>query len=312
VSIDGSPRLQHADAEAPAPATDRPTPARRAAANLETIVGQPRKPRSTASRVLDRVGPFLVFGLFIAFWYFMAFVGIEKILGKPKFFIPPPHDVVQDAFFNWDNLQPMLEALWLSTKVALVGLLIAIVIGMALAILMSQAKWVERSTYPYAVALQCLPILAFVPLLGLLFGYGINTRVVVCVMIALFPIIASTLFGLLSVDRSHHELFSLQHAGRATRLWKLQLPAAMPSIFNGFRTSAGLAVIGAIVGDLFFQQGEKGIGILIQSYTFRLQYRQMYGAVILASLLGIVVFWAFGILRHLVVGRWYEDTRQGD
>ncbi len=68
---------------------------------------------------------------------------------------------------------------------------------MALAILMSQAKWVERSTYPYAVALQCLPILAFVPLLGLLFGYGINTRVVVCVMIALFPIIASTLFGLL-------------------------------------------------------------------------------------------------------------------
>ena len=86
----------------------------------------------------------------------------------------------------------------------------------------------------------------------------------------------------------------------------------MPSIFNGFRTSAGLAVIGAIVGDLFFQQGEKGIGILIQSYTFRLQYRQMYGAVILASLLGIVVFWAFGILRHLVVGRWYEDTRQGD
>jgi NitT/TauT family transport system permease protein len=206
----------------------------------------------------------------------------------------------------------MLEALWLSTKVALTGLLIAIVIGMTLAILMSQAKWVERSTYPYAVALQCLPILAFVPLLGLLFGYGITTRVVVCVMIALFPIIASTLFGLLSVDQAHHELFSLQRVGRFTRLRKLQLPAALPSIFNGFRTSAGLAVIGAIVGDLFFRQGEKGIGILIDQYTQRIQYRQMWGAVILASLLGIVVFWLFGFLRKLAIGRWYQDTRHGD
>ena len=109
----------------------------------------------------------------------------------------------------------MLEALWLSTKVALVGLLIAIVIGMALAILMSQAKWVERSTYPYAVALQCLPILAFVPLIGLLFGFGFNTRVFVCVMIALFPIIASTLFGLLSVDRSPPR--AVQPPGRRPR-----------------------------------------------------------------------------------------------
>jgi NitT/TauT family transport system permease protein len=280
--------------------------------SLQTIVGHARRPRSTLTRVLDRVGPILVFGLFVGFWYFMAYVGIEHLLEKPKFFIPPPHDVVRDSFLNWDNLRPMLEALWLSTRVALTGLAIAIVIGMALAILMSQARWVERATYPYAVALQCLPILAFVPLLGLLFGYGINTRIVVCVMIALFPIIASTLFGLLSVDRSHHELFTLQRAGRLTRLWKLQLPAALPSIFNGFRTAAGLSVIGAIVGDLFFRQGEKGIGILIDQYTQRIQYRQMYGAVILASLLGIVVFWAFGFLRKVAIGHWYEDTRHNE
>lgn len=308
MSIDGGPRLESVDTQ-PAVRTVEAPPA---GPHLDVIVGQPRQQKTKGSRFLERVGPFLMFLAFIGFWYFMAYVGIEKILGKPKFFIPPPHDVVKDTFFTWTNLHPMLEALLLSAKVALAGLFFAIIIGMTLAILMSQAKWVERATYPYAVALQCLPILAFVPLLGLLFGYGINTRVVVCTMIALFPIISNTLFGLLSVDRAHHEMFSLQHSSRWTRLWRLQFPAALPSIFNGFRTSAGLAVIGAIVGDLFFQQGEKGIGILIQSYTFRLQYRQMYGAVILASALGITVFWLFGLLRTVAVGRWYEDTRQGD
>nr|MDT0665392.1 ABC transporter permease subunit [Micromonospora sp. DSM 115978] len=71
---------------------------------------------------------------------------------------------------------------------------------------------------------------------------------IVCVLIALFPIISNTLFGLHSAERSYHDLFKLNGAGRLTRLWKLQLPASMPAVFAGFRISAGLAVIGAIVG----------------------------------------------------------------
>lgn len=271
-----------------------------------------RPARSKLVRFLERFGPFLVFALFIGFWYFMSSYGITEIMDKPEFFIPAPHEVVQEAFLTWSNLQPMLEALWLTTRVAMIGLFIAVVIGMTTAVLMSQARWIERSLYPYAVALQVLPILAFVPLLGLLFDYGFNTRVVVCVIIALFPIISNTLFGLLSADKAQHELFTLQRASRTTRLFRLQFPAAMPAIFAGLRISAGLAVIGAIVGDLFFRKGKKGIGILIDQYTQRIQYPLMYGAVILASLLGITVFWLFGVLRHVVVGHWYSDTRPTD
>ena len=91
-------------------------------------------------------------------------------------------------------------------------------------------------------------------------------------------------------------------------MWKLQLPAALPSIFTGLRISAGLAVIGAIVGDFFFKQGNPGIGILIDRYQSRLQSEQMVGAIILSSLLGIVVFWFFGFLAHRVVGSWHESA----
>ena len=118
---------------------------------------------------------------------------------------------------------------------------------------------------------------------------------IVCVIISLFPIIANTLFGLLSADQGQHDLFRLHGVGRWTRLWKLQFPGALPAIFIGLRISAGLSVIGAIVGDFFFRRGDPGLGVLITNYQSRLQSEQMYGALILAILLGVVVFWVFGM-----------------
>ena len=84
----------------------------------------------------------------------------------------------------------------------------------------------------------------------------------------------------------------------------------MPTIFTGFRIAAGLSVIGAIVGELFFRRGDKGIGILMEQYRQRNQYPEMYGALILSALLGIVVFIFFGWLGKVVVGRWHESTRK--
>nr|WP_281372011.1 ABC transporter permease subunit [Modestobacter versicolor] len=180
---------------------------------------------------------------------------------------------------------------------------------MAWAIAMSQARPIERSLFPYAVALQCIPILALVPLIGFWFGYGFPSRVIVCVMIALFPVVSNTLFGLQSVDRGMHELFSLHGANRLTRLVKLQLPAAMPAIFAGFRISAGLSVVGAIVGDLFFKQGDPGLGILLDNFRARLQGPELFLTIIVAAALGFAVFTLFGWLSKLAVGRWYDQSR---
>ena len=121
-------------------------------------------------------------------------------------------------------------------------------------------------------------------------------------MIALFPMVANTLFGLQSVDKGQRELFKLSGAGRLTLLRKLQLPAAMPSIFVGLRTSAGLSVIGAIVGDQLFQRGTPGLGALIQVDNSRLLGPQLYAAILTASALGVVIFLLFGLLGRLVSG----------
>lgn len=252
--------------------------------------------------------PSVVFGLVIALWYLGSYVLIDA---DRRFLLPPPHEVVRIAFLDPANLQELLAGMALSARVAMTGLALAVAIGLCMAILMSQATWLERSLYPYAVVLQTIPVLALVPLLGYWFGFGFASRVLTCTLIALFPIVANALFGLRSVDPALHELFTLHKAGRLTRLAKLQLPASLPAIFIGLRISAGASVIGAIVGDFFFQQGQAGIGQLIYIYPRRLQSEMLFAAVILASAFGLLVFWVFGVVSHRVTA-WHESHGRYD
>lgn len=273
--------------------------------------------RATAARTLPRRPswwqPVVAFGVFVGLWYGVA-TYYDRTVELP-YLVPYPHLVLKAIVHDTrPNGAPtgfnaeLWAALGRTTVVSLVGLAAAIVLGVLWATVMAQAKGLEKALYPYAVVLQCVPILALVPLIGALFGYAFLSRVIVTVMIALFPMVSNTLFGLHSTDRAQRELFALQGAGRLTRLVKLQIPAALPSIFVGLRTSAGLSVIGAIVGDQFFQRGDPGLGVLIQVTASRLLGPELYATIIVASLYGIAVFLAFGLIGRLAVGRWSDFT----
>ena len=247
--------------------------------------------------------PLLVFLAIVGVWYLVSYFVLDPHL---RFLLPPPQDILTKGFLDPLSFNALIVALYQTVIVSMLGLLIAIVIGIVWAVAMSQAKWVERSLFPYAVILQCIPILALVPLIGFWFGYEFQSRVLVCVMIALFPMVNNTLFGLQSVDKGHKELFKLQDASRFTTLMKLSFPQALPAIFAGMRISAGLAVVGAIVGDQFFRRGTPGLGILISNYSSRLQGEQLFASIITAALFGVLVFWLFGLLGRRAVGKWYD------
>jgi NitT/TauT family transport system permease protein len=281
-------------------------PARESAPTAEVsrpVVGQRRR------ALAQIVAPLIVFALVIGVWLFISYVLLEP---RRRFLMPPPQDVVRIGLFDARNVSEILGALWSTTQVAIVGLLVAMAIGTVVPVAMIQARWVEWSIYPWAVVLQTITILAIVPLIGFWFQFGFSSRVLVCVLISLFPIITNTLFGLKSTDQAHHDLFTLQRADRLQRLLKLQLPGALPAILSGWRIAAGLSVVGAIVGDFFFRQGEPGIGRLIDDYRARLQSEQLFASVGLSSLLGLVVFWGFGLLGQLLVGSWHESHRPNE
>jgi NitT/TauT family transport system permease protein len=276
-------------------------------AGVAADVTQKSRVRGWAARLGTKVGlPLAVFGLIIGGWYAVSELALNQ---QQRFMLPPPHQVLKIGFLDWQNFTALVSALRLTAEVTFTGLGISIVLGVGAAVLMSQAKWIENSLYPWAVVLQTVPILALTPMLSFFFGFALTSRIIVAVVIAFFPIVSNTLFGLLSADRGMHDLFTLHRAGRWTRLWKLQLPAALPAMFAGFRVSAGLAVIGAIVGEFFFKQGQPGLGTDMSVYTSLLEGERLWATVLTASLLGIAVFVFFGWLSRRVVGRWYQPDR---
>ena len=263
------------------------------------------QPQRIASQVLPPLG---VLSIFIGFWYVVANVILRPDI---RFVMPSPDEVLFDGFLVWRNsMEKILEGLYETSKVALLGFGISIGLGVIAAVLMSRARWMERTLFPYAVALQAVPIVAVVPLIGLWWGFGFSSKVVVAIIISIFPIITNALFGLRSVEKNMHDLFTLHSSSSLTRFYKLQMPAAVPSLFAGLRISAALAVTGTVVGEFFYRAGQsKGLGRLIAE-EFKAQAGQgpeQYTAIIVTCALGIALFSVVSstekfFTRHLTEG----------
>ncbi|MEY3034190.1 MAG: hypothetical protein RLZ86_812, partial [Actinomycetota bacterium] len=177
--------------------------------------------RVIGTRIVQYGPAVTVFGAFIGVWYLVHHVILDE---RRRFIVPPPHRVIEGAFLKSKARSELLEGLVNTGRIALIGFVIAAVAALFGAVVMALSRVMERALFPYAVALQTIPVLALVPLFSVWFGPTRTARVVTCVLVALFPILTSFLFGLKSVDRGHLDLFRLNQAGIRTRLFKLQLP----------------------------------------------------------------------------------------
>lgn len=282
------------------------------------------------------LGPLVVFAGIIVLWYAVHYLVIDE--GR-RFILPLPHVILNRGFIEGVTVGGLLDVgqkvlsdlvpfasfepdadrdvvlvdgllgLWMTVKVSFVGLMLAALLAVAGAMVMSQSRMVEKAFFPYLVIIQAVPVLAIVPLIGVVFGFGFSSQVIVCVIISFFPIAANTLFGLKSAERGLQDLFALHNAGRWTRMRKLQIPAALPAFFTSMRIAAGLSVIGAIVGGYFFARGEKGLGSLLKAYASRpSDTPELFATVFLSSMLGIAVFLFFGWLGNRFIGKWSDQT----
>jgi NitT/TauT family transport system permease protein len=246
--------------------------------------------------------------VFIGVWQFAS---TEMISHQRRFLVPTPATVLTKGLLDGTTMRQIAASLWLTTRLSLFGLAVAIVLGLALGVAMFRFRWAERASYPYLVALQAVPVLAIAPLLTVVFGYSFWAKSIIVVIIAFFPIPTTLLLGMKSVDQGLVDLFRLSGASWGTQLRKLALPNALPSLFTGLRISAGLSVVGAIVGELFFQQGSPGLGQRIYAYQTNMQYPQLYTAIIFSSLLGIAIFALFGWAGHRAIRSWHESAAGG-
>ena len=253
----------------------------------------------------------MILGAFITVWWLISESLPDGTNGtrNRSFLVPSPIDVWRAGFANGTVRTSIFNATYQTLRESLFGLLIATVVGVGLAVLMNEARWMERSVFPWVVALQTIPILALVPFIKVRYGVEFKSRVIVCVLIAVFPIITNTLFGLRSADEGHHDLFALHHASRFARLCKLLMPGALPAIFTGLRISAGLSIVGAVIGEYFFRSGETGLGHLIEKYRARPgSFPSLFATIIVVCGLGVVIFIMFSAVAALTTRKWYEPA----
>ena len=222
----------------------------------------------------------------------------------PALLLPRPSAVIRAAVGQAGTLGPALGA---TAGAALTGLVLATVAGILVAVGLSTARWIERAFYPYAIFFQVVPIVAVAPLLVIWFGYGWSAVVAAAFVVSVFPVIANTLAGLSSVHPALRELFRLYGAGRADRLWKLELPSALPFLLAGLRIAAGLAVIGAIVGE-FVAGG--GIGNQVLSAMRGQKTDVVFAAILYASALGLLLFGAVSALGSVLLRHWHSSRQE--
>lgn len=258
-------------------------------------------------RLRDAVPPLIVFVLFIGAWWLLS----ATVYADENYLLPRPLAVVQAAI---EHRETLLSGLAITFSEAAIGFVGAIVVGMTVAIVMAISKPLERSLYPYAVLLQTVPIVAVAPVIVLWFGYSTESVIVISFMIALFPIINNTLLGLLSADRNHLDLFRLHRAGQRIVFLKLKLPGALPGIFAGLRISAGLSVIGAIVGEFIIGSGgeEGGLGVKVIFAQSRLATDLLFAEVFAATLLGFSFFLVVSLLSDRLLRSWHESALRAD
>ncbi len=226
-------------------------------------------------------------------------------LAIPAFILPSPLEVANAAAANAGRLA---SATALTAVAAISGFGASLVIGCLIGFAFSQWTIVRTGCYPYAIFLQTVPIVAIAPLIIIWFGTGLQSVILVSFIVSLFPMITNATAGLTTLDRDLVALFRLYGATRGQTLVKLRLPAAVPFVIAGAKTSSGMSVIGAIVGEFFAGYGAEryGLGYLITLTSGQLKTAYLFSAVLCSTALGLVTFGAVSAAGNAVLKRWFS------
>ncbi len=231
-------------------------------------------------------------GLVLA-WY--LFVEIGQV---PKFVMPSPQATL-DALMNpnyswWTNIAVTGTEIF-------GGYLIALVVGVLLALVFTWSRTLEALFLPLLVTLNMIPKVALGPLIIVWFKYGVFPNTLMAFSIAVFPILLTTARGLREIEPELLDLVKSLRGSRWQVFVKIQLPGALPYIFSGMKVGSILAVAGAIVGE--FLGSDKGLGYLMLQVQVTLDTPAMFMAVILITVIGMLLYGLVLLLEKLMVVR---------
>jgi len=235
----------------------------------------------------------------------IAFVGVwwgAVILGDiPTYILPTPWEALQTL--EVENYNWVIHFTATSQEI-FGGYILAAVVGVSVAVLVSWSKTVDETVMPLLVTLNMIPKVAMAPLFIVWLRFGVDTNIIITFTICFFPILLNTVRGMREVEPDLLDLVRSLHGSKWQLFIKIQLPGALPYIFSGLKVASVLAVAGAIVGE--FIQSDRGLGYFMLVTQEALNTDAMVMALLLVTLIGVVLYGIIILLERIFV---VQDAR---
>ncbi len=249
----------------------------------------PIKPPVLPRWVADVAQPVGALVVFVALWEIVC-----RVFHVRAYLLPPPSAIFTDTA---QLAGPVVMHTLATGETVLLGFAASVLISLPLAVLITASPLIANAVYPLLVLTQAIPKVALAPILVVMLGSNALPRVVVTFLVAFFPLVLSIAAGITAVPP---ELIELGRACKATymrELWRIRLPYAVPFVFSGLKAAITLSVVGAVVGE--FVNADRGLGYLIQTSTAFFRVPLAWGALVLLSLMGIVLFQVVVIVERV-------------
>lgn len=230
---------------------------------------------------------------FILFWQVTV-----MLLDVPSYILPTPMETfaeITDSSYNW------WSHTWTTSVEIFGGYALAIVVGVALAVMFVWVPALNASLMPLLVTLNMVPKVAMAPLFIIWFSYGIVPNMVIAFTICFFPIVLTTYRGLMEVEPDLINLVKALKANRWQIFIKIQLPGSLPYLFSGMKVAAILAVAGAVVGE--FIASDKGLGNFLLIQQNALNTPAMMMALLLITAIGMALYGFVLVLEYIFITR---------
>ena len=227
-----------------------------------------------------------------------------RLYDVPTVILPAPSQIAGAFAANTGIL--WADFLQTAVKGALTGWLIGCAAGIGAALLVARSDVLRRGLLPVGSFVAALPIVGTAPILVMWFGFGWESKAAVVVVMVFFPVLVNTVAGLADTTAMQRDLMRT-YGAEGARLRYLDLPAAMPFVFNGLKIATTLALIGAIVAE-FFGSPTVGMGFRISTEVGRLNLPMVWAEIAVAALAGSG-FYALVALAERRVCFWHPSQR---
>ena len=218
--------------------------------------------------------------LFVAAWQ-----GVASLPGVDDLTVASPVETVEALA---DNRSLLLDNAATTLVEVLLGLAVAVALGLLAALAMHLNGVVRDAGYPLLVASQAVPVVVLAPILVLSFGFGLAPKLAVVALVCFFPVTVNVLDGLRSVEPDLLKLMRSLGASRLATLRKVELPAALPFFFSGLKVAASVSVIGAVFGE--WAEAQEGLGRLVLLDNNNLETPRVYAGIVILTLMAVALF----------------------